>query len=1330
MEINIRVILKSVLIIILVLFHLPLYAISYVDLFVEGIPADSMTQDQTWAFELDCVPEDTVFFFIFEDVNTNGMIDSADIQLFNRAYIVDNDTLSTEVTLFDSDITAGIIYCEVWIHFWPSSYFIQFREDSTIITRNMHVGEADSVSMSLSGSFILEGITPPHPLLKDIIFLGGRLDPLVGGFVKTDSMGNFLLNWFAEPGNIIVAILDEYEEHTESGYVLKDYIDSVLIDGHVTGYEIYIPFFVPDSGIISGTIMSSSGEPVHAESLFMITVERCSHCGVCETLFTGTDEYGFFEASVSYELCDGISGNGIYYKIPEAFLKPHLAFYYFFPFDPIDHWFFNDTLFEKNDTIWLIFEYDSSTVPISEPLPLLLNGPGYTTASLYPEILTPIMVYNLPDSSEGEVWYTIDINREETYPENYILHRDHGCGGSPGDTIFLSVGEARVSIAGSLFSITGEMLPINGYLRIFEYRHGDRWSSASYGTIISEGTFSDYLFDNSRFGFLINEQFEGYMLNDTVYYAFSPGTYTTNLIYLPLDSIYWLYLEVDSEDTLDNQLSAYIYNDIFRAFYEHNFHTNRWVAMPIYSGFTEASRLKIQNIPRRERPPFTRLIEDNGNIPVMPGDSLYITVTMPVDYFIMEFVEDTADAWQHTMQINGFHINYYDRTGGELIYRYEIPYSASYSITCPVFGEPMNVRAEPKYWFWNLHYFIANPEGFTIGGPYRPDRVQVYLNKGSGELLMSFIGYPPYYLPSDTFFLMDGSATGVEIPEFPGHHYETDFFIFEMVPYRHPYGFGTVMYFHDVCDGEWTIAFPETLPGGFKPLVRDTSFYCEDISVYPDEWQEFDIHIPCGAPSGVHGYINRDSYFLQANLLEIKYYQAYTDSLVASKMAWQYYPWGNLSRIVKHYIKETELPTGDYYATLNYEGYFDAEPFIYPDKISFNYEGDSLLIPDFYVGNTKGVVHIRILDLSPSLYEDAYISLSIPEASIPYTYRDFEFYLIEAQYPFPEIDSTFHLNLSSSTWIIKPIHPMGLIAEPIEALITIPLITDTLVHFDLNFSYSGVSEDGSIFGKLFTDADDPNPVSFDSFRVLLKNPESGMRVYETHVEPSGLFEFAALLSPAQFILEIIYDGTSDVFYPVNQIRVDLPPDATADIGSLYVDNANATVIVGFSGLTADQLNIIDDIRFNPISFPFLEDTIALPYIPGRSRDTFFICDGLWTVIPHKVPGIEFVPSDSTILIEDMPTTHTIIFNNPAWIPLKSNAPEHYSLTIYPNPFNSILTIQIRIPLKTAGKLEIYNLYGHKLNTIAQQIFLPGVYKYSWNLGEAGNGNLSSGIYFI
>lgn len=72
-----------------------------------------------------------------------------------------------------------------------------------------------------------------------------------------------------------------------------------------------------------------------------------------------------------------------------------------------------------------------------------------------------------------------------------------------------------------------------------------------------------------------------------------------------------------------------------------------------------------------------------------------------------------------------------------------------------------------------------------------------------------------------------------------------------------------------------------------------------------------------------------------------------------------------------------------------------------------------------------------------------------------------------------------------------------------------------------------------------------------------------------------------------------------------------------------------------------------------------------------------------------------------------------------------NLPQSFGLSQnYPNPFNPATNISFALPVKSRVQLEIFNLLGQKVTSLAQGEMEAGYHEVTWNAGEA-----PSGIYF-
>ena len=74
-------------------------------------------------------------------------------------------------------------------------------------------------------------------------------------------------------------------------------------------------------------------------------------------------------------------------------------------------------------------------------------------------------------------------------------------------------------------------------------------------------------------------------------------------------------------------------------------------------------------------------------------------------------------------------------------------------------------------------------------------------------------------------------------------------------------------------------------------------------------------------------------------------------------------------------------------------------------------------------------------------------------------------------------------------------------------------------------------------------------------------------------------------------------------------------------------------------------------------------------------------------------------------------------------------PEALTLSTYPNPFNPSVTVSFNLAKAGKTSLEIYNIAGQKVATLADGHFPAGVHEVRWNALDADGLSASSGIYF-
>ncbi len=100
--------------------------------------------------------------------------------------------------------------------------------------------------------------------------------------------------------------------------------------------------------------------------------------------------------------------------------------------------------------------------------------------------------------------------------------------------------------------------------------------------------------------------------------------------------------------------------------------------------------------------------------------------------------------------------------------------------------------------------------------------------------------------------------------------------------------------------------------------------------------------------------------------------------------------------------------------------------------------------------------------------------------------------------------------------------------------------------------------------------------------------------------------------------------------------------------------------------------------------------------------------GIMTIIPDFIPGMININHPTDIKDDQQGLL-------PKALDLEQN---------YPNPFNPITAITFALPARSNVRLEVFNLLGQKVETLADGDFPAGIHTVSWNANNA-----PSGIYF-
>ena len=73
-----------------------------------------------------------------------------------------------------------------------------------------------------------------------------------------------------------------------------------------------------------------------------------------------------------------------------------------------------------------------------------------------------------------------------------------------------------------------------------------------------------------------------------------------------------------------------------------------------------------------------------------------------------------------------------------------------------------------------------------------------------------------------------------------------------------------------------------------------------------------------------------------------------------------------------------------------------------------------------------------------------------------------------------------------------------------------------------------------------------------------------------------------------------------------------------------------------------------------------------------------------------------------------------------------SVPEGFGIeSVYPNPFNPVTTMSFKLPMDSKVAIQIYNVQGRLIETLANHNMLAGYHSITWNADAH-----SSGVYFV
>jgi plastocyanin len=159
------------------------------------------------------------------------------------------------------------------------------------------------------------------------------------------------------------------------------------------------------------------------------------------------------------------------------------------------------------------------------------------------------------------------------------------------------------------------------------------------------------------------------------------------------------------------------------------------------------------------------------------------------------------------------------------------------------------------------------------------------------------------------------------------------------------------------------------------------------------------------------------------------------------------------------------------------------------------------------------------------------------------------------------------------------------------------------------------------------------------------------------------------------------------------------------------------------------INVGDTILWNNVSSDVHTSTSGNPCTPDGIWESGFMFTGATFSLPFLTPGVfpyYCIPHCG----DDMWGEITVL-----GVGVEEEIRDQFSTSDFtllqnkPNPFSSITEIQFSLARPTRVKVEIFNLTGQKIKTLAQGDMVSGFHSLNWDGRDLNNKKAPNGIYF-
>lgn len=173
---------------------------------------------------------------------------------------------------------------------------------------------------------------------------------------------------------------------------------------------------------------------------------------------------------------------------------------------------------------------------------------------------------------------------------------------------------------------------------------------------------------------------------------------------------------------------------------------------------------------------------------------------------------------------------------------------------------------------------------------------------------------------------------------------------------------------------------------------------------------------------------------------------------------------------------------------------------------------------------------------------------------------------------------------------------------------------------------------------------------------------------------------------------------------------------------LFAWEPNGELTTGFPIITPTPITEVVSLPFTPVIDDLENDGILEIIMTGDAGDLF-----VWNTdapyYPELMPWPRFLHDNSNSGINPKMGLPTAIDDAPQLLPNRFGITNNY-----PNPFNPETLIRFTLDRTTDIDLEIFNILGQKVVTLASGSFTAGSHQLVWNGRDGDNREVASGIY--